>query len=141
MGDLDRALNPWMFDKSGNMTPAAQQQFPDLNGTPAAITTSSGASGVVQMDTAVLASCGNKAQALSSRVTVELGAPQLDVTDAVTALMGFSSSAALNTGWSVWQQQYQNLASTLGTIGQNLIDNANGTAETDQHIAAHMRLQ
>jgi uncharacterized protein YukE len=140
-GDLERALNPWMFDSSGNLTAAARQQFPDLNGTPAAVTTGSGGSGTVQMDTAVLKSAGGNANTLATRVTTELGAPQLDITDAVGSLIGLDSSGALNTAWSVWQQQYQNLSTTLSSIGQNLIDNATTTSETDHHNAGRFRAE
>ncbi|WP_042365856.1 WXG100 family type VII secretion target [Streptacidiphilus neutrinimicus] len=141
MGDksLERAINPWMFDKSGNLTSAAQQQFPDSTRTPAAITTSSVGPGVLQMDVTILRACGDRANALSSQVTTELGAPQLDVTDAVTSLIGLDSSGALNTAWSMWQQQYQNLSTTLNSIGQNLIEGASSTSETDHHNAGRFR--
>ncbi|WP_152627156.1 hypothetical protein [Streptacidiphilus melanogenes] len=128
-----------MFDKSGNLTPAAQQQFPDAGGTPAAIITSSVGPGVLQMDTTILKACGDRANTLGSQVITELGAPQLDITDAVTSLIGLDSSGALNTAWSLWQQQYQNLSTTLTSIGQNLIAGATSTTETDHHNAGHFR--
>lgn len=136
---LDRALNPWMFDKSGKLTAAAQKQFPDAGSAPAAVTTGAGAGGTLKVDLHALHTAGQGASAVQAKVSTELGAPWEEISTAVTALMGWSTSAALNSAWSVWEQQYQSLAATLGTAAQALQDNANNTATTESGIAGHMR--
>lgn len=137
--DLERTLNPWMYDKSGQLTDQSRKQFPDLDGTPDAITTTSGGGPTSTVHPDALRSAGANADALGSRVLAELGAPGPDVTAAAGDLSGWRTGGALGTAWEVWQQQYQVLANTLTEIGRNLTVHADDSTQTDHQIAARMR--
>ncbi|MBF9073694.1 hypothetical protein [Streptacidiphilus fuscans] len=145
--DLDHALNPWMYNKSGDLTPQAQQQFPDLANTPAAITTGgsptapAGAGGqqlVVHPD--ALRTAGQNASELGNRMTADCQNPTgSDMFTAATAMNGWAIGAAITTAHQTWELQFLTLGGNLITVGQNLQDSANGYTSTENTNRGHMR--
>ncbi len=145
--DLDRALNPWMFDKSGNLTPEAQRQFPDLAGTPSSIATGgsatapAGAGGqqlVVQP--AALRTAGQNASQLGNKMTADCQNPVGDdMYAAATAMNGWAIGGAITNAHNTWELQFLTLGGDLITIGQNLQDSAGGYTSTENANRGHMR--
>ncbi|GAA1250264.1 hypothetical protein GCM10009665_46200 [Kitasatospora nipponensis] len=136
--EFERAMNPWLFDASGNLTEQAKQQFPDLAAAPAPVALVGGGA-VLSVQPAVLAQVAGQAGALEQTVTTECGRPWQNVTAAVTALIGWDTSTALNTAWSVWSQQARSLGGAMARIGQNLKANADGYANGEQHNQSRFR--
>ncbi|MGF1430313.1 hypothetical protein [Kitasatospora sp. LaBMicrA B282] len=141
MADLDfeRRMNPWLFDSSGNLTDQAKQQFPDLASAPGPVAFTGGGSGL-SVQPAALSHAGQQALGLQPTVKAECDEPALNVTAAVGALTGWSTSGALNTAWSVWTQQVQALVDDLAKIGQNLQVNAANYTNIEYHVQRSFRL-
>jgi hypothetical protein len=143
MGDLDlnRQLDPWMFDKSGNPTPQAQQQHPDLAGTPVAISTGgSGAGQPLVVTPAALRTAGQNALQLGNRMVADCQNPAgNDLFAAASAMTGWAVGAAITTAHQTWESQFLALGGNLITIGQNMQDSADGYTRTDNATRGHLR--
>ncbi len=145
--DLERQLNPWMFDKDGNPTPQAEQQFPDLSGTPAAITTGgsatapAGVSGpALVVHPATLTTAGQNASQLGQKMTADCQTPVGDdLFTAASAMQGWALGGAITTAHETWEGQFLTLGGNLINIGQNLQDNANGYSSTEDTNRGHLR--
>ncbi|MFF9646722.1 hypothetical protein [Kitasatospora aureofaciens] len=145
--DLNRELNPWMYDSSGNLTPEALKQFPDLAGTPAPITTGgsatapAGASGqqlVVHPE--ALRTAGQNASQLGSKMTADCQNPAGNAMfAAATAMAGWAIGGAITTAHQTWELQFLTLGGNLINIGQSLQDNANGYSGTENANRGHLR--
>ncbi|MGF1430396.1 hypothetical protein [Kitasatospora sp. LaBMicrA B282] len=149
MGDqgINHVLDPWMYDSSGNLTAQAKQQFPDLAGTPGAITTGgsatapAGATGtqlVVHPD--ALRTAGQNAGQLGSKMTADCQNPAgNDMFTAATAMTGWAIGGAITTAHQTWESQFLTLGGSLINIGQALQDSANGYSTTENNNRGHMR--
>ena len=145
--DLERALNPWMFDKDGNPTPQAEEQFPDLVGTPGAITTGgsatapAGVSGqALVVHPATLTTAGQNASQLGQQMVADCQTPVGDDLFATaSAMRGWAIGGAVTTAHQTWESQFLTLGGNLITIGQNLQDNASGYTGTEDTNRGHMR--
>ncbi|MFF2949856.1 WXG100 family type VII secretion target [Kitasatospora sp. NPDC057965] len=148
MADLEfeRRMNPWLFDSSGNLTAEAKKQFPDLAaaaaGAPPPVTLPPAAGGPsVKANPGMIRQAGTNATALRESVRTECAQPAGHVTGAVTALMGWNLSTALNTAWSVWSGQAHTLGEAVGTIGKNLHATAQNYDNTESAIHSQFAQQ
>ncbi|WP_146259078.1 hypothetical protein [Streptomyces tateyamensis] len=141
--DLNHQLDPWMFDKSGNLTPQARQQHPDLAGTPAAIGTGGSGSGGGQplvVTPAALHTAGQNALQLGNRMVADCQIPAGNsMFAAATAMSGWAVGGAITTAHQTWEMQFLTLGGNLITIGQNMQDSAAGYTRTDNANHAHLR--
>jgi hypothetical protein len=142
--DLNQTLDPWMFDGSGNLTADAQKQFPDLAGTPSAITTGGGATTpagqplVVHPD--ALRTAGQNAGQLGTKMTADCQNPAgNDMFTAASAMAGWEIAGAITNAHQTWESQFLTLGGNLINIGQNLQDSANGYSGTEHTNAGRMR--
>ncbi|MFF2078812.1 WXG100 family type VII secretion target [Kitasatospora sp. NPDC058162] len=138
--DFERKVNPWLFDKSGNLTEDAKKQFPDLAAAAAGAAAPgwtpphvSAAGATVRVSPDAL----RKASGNASTLHTNFDKACKDVwKDQPGATQGMSKSwkivGALATAQEVWAAQAQATGGLLGRISSVLSSNADEYAQTDQ---------
>ncbi|WP_395296694.1 WXG100 family type VII secretion target [Kitasatospora hibisci] len=141
--DVERQMNPWLFDSSGNLTEAARKQFPDLaaavSGAPApgwapAAPGTPGPVGVtVKVSPEALRRAAGNVGTLREKFSQACGKPfdrLYETTQDVP--QDWAVVGALNTAREVWDAQVKSLGELLGRVGENLTATADSHARAEQ---------
>lgn len=141
--DFERVLNPWLFDKSGNLTAEAKKRFPDLASTPAPIGTGATecmvAGAALLVNPPALKAAGDNANHLGNKMVADCQTPiGDDLYTAASAMSGWALGLAISSAHNVWENQFLSLGSSLIAIGSQLHDTA--TSYTGTENANHQRM-
>ncbi|WBP89571.1 WXG100 family type VII secretion target [Kitasatospora cathayae] len=140
--DFERKMNPWLFDKSGNLTEDAKKQFPDLAAAAAGAaspgweptpTHVSAAGTTVRVSPDALRKASGNASTLNTnfdKACKEVWKDQPGATQGMSK--SWKIVGALSTAQDVWAAQAQATGGLLGRIASVLSINAEQYAQTDQ---------
>ncbi|MET8625584.1 hypothetical protein ABZW30_17865 [Kitasatospora sp. NPDC004669] len=148
--DFERRVNPWLFDKSGNLTEAAKKQFPDLAAaasgaaapgwTPPPVATAGPGGPTVKVSPEALRKAGTNAGTLHT----DFDKATKDVwKDLQGSLQGMSKDwaivGAVQAAHEMWEAQAQTTSQAIADISTGLTSNADQYARADQVNAQNLR--
>jgi hypothetical protein len=142
--DLERVLNPWMFDKSGNLKESVKEQLPDLAAVPEPVGTGATPCTVdgpaLVADHSALKTAGDNATRLGDKMVADCQTPFVDTFfAAASAMSGWALGPAISTAHHVWENQFLSLGGTMITVGSTLHDTATGCTGTDHAVRDSIR--
>ncbi|MFJ4189028.1 WXG100 family type VII secretion target [Kitasatospora sp. NPDC089509] len=148
--DFERKVNPWLFDKSGNLTEDAKKRFPDLAAAasgaaapgwaPPPVAAAAPGQSTVRVSPDALRKAGTNAGTLHT----DFDKATKDVwKDLQSSLQGMSKDwaivGAVQAAHELWQAQAQATSQAIADISTGLTSNADQYERADQVNAQNLK--